>query len=208
MGKSLKTPESKLYLLAPPLFLAISTYGFSLFVNQGIILHGLALGVGASIVLYLSLVVQYLWRHGDYIPFSLESVSSCLHLFIIFFFSASVFAINIFLNFSLSALALIMGGVIFILQGHTIWINKFLLKETKWFAIINTLILVEIFLALSVLPYSFTSKGVFFAIAWYLLNECTRGYLLKMPLRTYLKPRIVFSIFLILMVIISSKWKM
>ena len=81
MGKKLKTPSSRFYLLIPPLFLAVSTYGFSLFVNPGVILHGLALGVAGGIVLYLFQVTQYLWRHENYLPFSLESISSGFHLF-------------------------------------------------------------------------------------------------------------------------------
>lgn len=130
MGHGLKTPMSIIYFLTPLFLVNTSSFSFILFLSKGITPHIIAILSAILSALYCLNLIRYIWLHNEYLPFSLESISSYLTLLSIFFVSTSLFAMNIFLTTPIMYLALGMAAITFLVAWHTIWINKFLFHET------------------------------------------------------------------------------
>ena len=203
-GVHLKTPSTRIKFLITPVLLTWSALAFSLLLESAIVRHLLAFMVFLFLTLFFESIVTYIWRHGAYLGYSLENLSGYA-LTITVFLAVSVFSgLATLLDFNSGLIALVARLVFGAVNYELFWVSKLLPAQVLIASGMLTLTLLEIYLALSFLPFHFMTIGAIFTVLWYAGVAISRAHLLGMLTRKMLYRLLALSGTLLLIVFINA----
>lgn len=160
------------------------------------------------ILIWAFLQVIFLMHHSrpHYQPYALENIIVHLNLIIIFFTAASFFSLIVFLGISLGILLVIFYLVTFLLAYQLLWVSGTTFTANWPYAVIITIVLTEIFWAVSFLPTSVYVNGLVLAISYYLIAGLTRNWLLEIKEKKVVRRYLLISILVFIITMLTAKW--
>lgn len=193
------------FSITPVFFLS----GAALFLTffEGLILRQIFLVVFA-VFIWVYFEVLFLWLHHRprYQAHSLENISTHLDLLTIFFLASGSYSLIAFLGVSIWILAfcfIMMSGL---LTYQLIWTSGANVRVAWTFVAVITLVISEIFFAVTYLPSSIYVNGLIVTLCYYLMTGLARNWLIDVKEGKVIKRYLLISIIAFLLVMISAKW--
>lgn len=151
--------------------------------------------------------LYYYWRYDA--PERKEKLDSLLisgGFLTIFASAASLYSLPTFLSLPLFLLLGVLGIIIFLMFWQFLPVKKISLKSAWPLMIVNTLTLLELAWALTMLPFNFRVLGFLAAIFYYFLLSIWRLAGRQALNRQTLRWPIIFSLIIIIILFLTSSW--
>lgn len=193
------------FVLTPILFL-VASLGMIFFLEQELVISGIAIASTALIVLYAEYVFQYIHIPSTYQPYSLEYLSLFLNLLTVFFLSSVGFGSILLLQTSLIAVCVVAFMCFaFVIYG-TFWVSKAHDSKIKPYTYGGSILMTELFVAVSFLPSSFYTNAAIMTILFYVFIGLTRAHVLRTLSASVVKRYLIISGVLLIATLLSSQW--
>lgn len=164
-----------------------------------------ALVVSAFVTLFTEQLYRWFYSTDRVPSHSLHVIISILELFLVFFISADLFGVRIFLHQPMWALSLIFVLVAFLLYPFARWARGSV-KPLLIPALLLAIFFGQLFYALLLLPTGFMVGGAVVAIVWYVIVGLLRIVELGLPLRTTVRRYSFFAGILLSIIAITARW--
>lgn len=154
--------------------LVIAEVSSLIFIEHFIIKHLLIVLVSLVLLFYSEYLFLFLYFPEKYKAYSLENLNNFVNLLNFLLISIAIFAFMIFMNLSiwLSLLGILVLSVVSFLLSFKA--SKIELIPTKVIVIISTILILELFIVLNWLPFSFYLKAIMLTSFYYLINGIFR----------------------------------
>ncbi|MFH1631705.1 MAG: hypothetical protein ABIA47_01610 [bacterium] len=189
----------------PTFFLASSIF-FFLFLEQEYAKFVLALIVTAGFWLYVESLFTFYHLPAAYQAYSLEYLSLVMYILSGFFFTSAAYGAQLFLQLPVWIPAIAVFLVSIFATVSVFWASKIGSRVGIRFALVVSIIISELYIALAMLPTSFLTNAAVFAIAMYLLLGLSRAHVLDKLSKRVLKHYLLIGIILLLMVFGTARW--
>lgn len=206
LGRGLKTPASRLNFWISPAIFYVVNFGLIFLLESVAFRHLLALGGAILVGLFLEGVYTYIWEHDWYEAYSLENISSYINSLSAFALGGVSLGFMTFLQIPVWLIFILPFLFYFLLSWQSFWIAKIPPRAGFIYAGAATLIILEIFLTLSLLPLHFLTAGAVLAIFWYTLISLFRAYLLGFWSRGVVLRYLTAIIILIGALLSTARW--
>jgi hypothetical protein len=157
-------------------------------------------------ILYFRTIYYYLLRVEKYQAQRLENISSYGNFLAFYFIASSVYGLQIFLNIDIWVLIIGLLFFIFLIVYQVFWANGIDIHLGLFYAIIISLVLVEIAWSASFLTLNFYILGLLLAVCYYILIGLARFYLLSKLSNKIIKLYLIFGFSSILLVLFTANW--
>lgn len=201
----LKAVEQLNFILTPLLFFS-SAILICLFLESNFLRQLIAAAVSLISYFYFANLYDYFYQTSRYQVNSLQLISEYVNLLAAFFFYTGFFSFRIFLNYPVSPLILGVVIISFLLIYASIWIHKVNFGQNLIYSGIGSLVLAQIFLAISFLPNSFYVNGMALAAIFYVYVNLALLYLTSHAHPRKIAKYIVISALSILLVYVTASW--
>ncbi len=193
------------FVLTPVLFL-VASLGMIFFLEQPSVIMMIAGLAVALILLYAEYVFQYIHLPATYQPYSLEYLSLFLNLLTVFFLSAVGFGLILLVQISLGIVSLFaLFCFVFVIYG-TFWVSKAHESKIKPYTLGGSILMTELFIAISFLPTSHFTSAALMTVLFYLFIGLTRAHVLRTLSTPIIKHYLITSSVLLLAILLSSQW--
>jgi hypothetical protein len=160
--------------VVPSAGLVGSTVFLMMFLDQSSLIQLFLLATSLLIGWYCENVFHYYYQPGQYQPYALEHISLYLALLTIFYLFSALYAARIFLSIPMVYLFLV-GGVVLLIFSAQLCANLKIPLPRAWKIVAAmTLVLLELFVGVSLLPTTFFVAGLLIAIPYYLMMNIIR----------------------------------
>ncbi|MFA5022486.1 MAG: hypothetical protein WC508_05415 [Patescibacteria group bacterium] len=189
-----------------PVFLFASGLLFFLFLEGGAIKQIFVIILVFLVGIFLETI--FLWFHlrPKYQPNALENISTHLNLIIIFFLATGFFSLILFLEAPLWLLVAIFAGVSAVLTYQLIWISGVNWSVGYPYISVITIVITEIFVAVSFLPTSVYFSALLVTISYYLMTGLTRNWLLEIREKRVVQRYLLISFGCLIIILATAKW--
>lgn len=205
LGSNLKTPFARFKFLITPTLFSWSAFAFSLLVESAFGRQVLAVLAFLFLVLFFESMTTYIWRHETYVGYSLENLSAYALTLTVFLGSSALVGFYILLDFPLWLTAFLALVVLFAVNFELFWISKLSTAEAMRYTGILTVVLLEMFLALALLPFHFLVSGAILTVFWYTAISLSRAHLLKLLQRKMILRHLALCGALLLLLLITAQ---
>jgi len=193
------------FLLSPLLFIA-STTVLLLFLENDLIKQLFIIGSSIIYLLILLNVYSFLHQPEKYQPYTLENLLSYVNLISVFLFYASFYCFGLFLNTPTWLLTILTLIITFLITYQTLWVSKINFSRSRFFVVLISLIISEMYLSIDFLPTSYFVNAVILTTFYYFLINVSREYLLNLlNKKTVIKYSIV-SIIVLILTLATAPW--
>jgi len=157
----------------------LGTVGFTslLFMENYIIKHLLAIVISFLIMIYLEFLFIFLYRPDKYKAFSLENLNCFVNILIYILGSVVLFAFVVYMNLSFYLAILVVTLISSCLLALYYLANKIEIRDSRKELIIGVILLIELFIVLMWLPFTFYIKALLLSSFYYLYSAISRSYL-------------------------------
>ncbi len=152
-----------------PILLAVAGLLFSLLVSGRFSPIAVLAGIGLLEIPYWRYVYLYAARPGSYAPFSLERLSASLNFLTVYFLAAAAYGLKTFLDVPAWLITLSFALLIALLWNQWLWASKVSLAHGWRYAVVATIVLVELFWLQSFSPLDFRLLAFPLATGYYVL---------------------------------------
>jgi hypothetical protein len=164
-------------LLLSPLLFSFASLCFSILLVSDFLYYGIA-SVTAFVLYVIVKQYQLYFRYPfKYQPYTLESISLYSAVGSAYFLCTAAFGLAIFTRFSWGLLLLALGICVWSLSYQFFWVNKFDTRKSVLFASTISLIVLQMFFALSYLPTGYFVNGFVLAVCYYAFLGFSKNYL-------------------------------
>lgn len=191
---------------APWLFFASAAGLFMLveFESQRLILAAV---VSVLIFLFAEQVFAYIHTPVVYQAYAIQHLSLGMNVLTIFFLSAFVFGLRLFLQTPLYILVPIMAAVAGYVMYQTLWVSKMEHARALVYAACGGIVLSEVFLSLVLLPLGFYPNAAILAFAAYVFLGISRASFLGHASRSLITRYLVAGSVLSVAVLVTAQWR-
>lgn len=193
------------YLILPALA-SCAVLAYSVFLSSKFIIQLSFVFNAVFLYLYLRHVYYYLLHPVAYQVFSLENLSAYTNWLAFFLTAAAVYGAQSFLNSPISLLMLIMLAAAVLLVYQIIWANKIELKAGLPYILISSLILVELFWAISFLPFNYNISGLGLAICYYVVIGLVKNHLLDKLDTSKVRMYLILGAVSLFLIMFTARW--
>jgi len=179
---------------------------FLFIISSDVFRHSLIIVFIFILGIYLESIFSFYYQSWQYQPNTFENFSSFLTLLIFFLAVTNLYAFNVFLNFPIWVLSLILVVICSLLIFLAYWTNKIKSKLKFIYLIIFNVIIIEFFWAIAFLPASFYINSAIITIVFFLLWELFKAKLNEKWQNKIIWRLGIISGILLLIIIISSRW--
>lgn len=206
MGPGLKTPVTRLKFLIAPTFMTWSALAFSLLVERSLLRHLLAVVVAIFLILFLESIVTYIWRHEAYEGYSLENLTAYALLLTVFLGSSVMLGMRVLLDINFFVMAILFLVMIVGVNYKLFWVSKLPVAAFFRFAAVLTIVLFELFVSLTFLPFHFMVSGALTTVSWYIAASVSRAHLLNLLTPKMVYRHLSLGLILTLLLLASARW--
>ncbi len=205
VGRKFLNRKNWQFIITPALFL-ISGLIFLSFLGGQTLKHFFLAGLVILVWIFLQVIFLRFHFRPKYQAHSLENISAYLNLITIFLAASSFFSLIIFLGTSWWILIIIFAIINFLLIYQLTWSNGILFNDSWPYILVITIVLTEIFWAVSFLPTSVYVSGLLVAIGYYLTAGLARNWLLGIKEKKVVLRYLFISSISLVIVLITAKW--
>ena len=169
-------------------------------------LHALFFLNAGFIYFYFRLIYYYLYKNKLYQKQSLRNLSAYGNFLAFYLIASSVYGLQAFLNIPVWILMislLIFSGLIFY---QVIWSNEINTKDSLFYILIASLMIIELGWAASFLTLRFFVLGLIMAVCYYVIIGMIRFHLLNTLNRKVVKLYLIFGFLSIFIVLLTARW--
>lgn len=204
-NRRLKNKQFWLILLTP-ILLYIFGLIFVSFLAGSFLKHFFSFGLAAGLWIFLKDVFLRFHSKSKYQIHSLENISTHLGLITVFAASSSLFSLSIFLGLPVWLIFVIFSLLAFLLNYQLILVSNSKV-QTGWpYIVVITIVLAEIFLAVSYLPTSVYVNGLIVTVSYYLMNGLARNWLLGIKTKQVVQRYLLISMITVIIILLTAKW--
>ena len=149
---------------------------------------------------------MYLYRRPKYEAHTLGNISSYIGLVAIFFLTAGVFSLRIFLSFSYLLLALPIFILTALLVYQLFWASQAPIASSLPHVLVIAIVVTEIFAVVNFLPTSVYVSGLIVTVVYYLLSGLSRNWLLNIRESRVVVRYLTISFISLMLILLSAKW--
>ncbi|MFH1610469.1 MAG: hypothetical protein ABIA91_01125 [Patescibacteria group bacterium] len=145
-----------------------------LFIEHFLAKHFLIVLTSLVLLFYAEYLFLFLYDSGRYKAYSLENLNNFVNLFNFLLLSIAIFAFMVFMNISIWIALVgifVLSVISFLLSFKS---NKIELVPTRVVIIVGTILILELFIVLNWLPFSFYLKAIVLTSFYYLINGLFR----------------------------------
>jgi len=193
------------YFIIPSL-LTSSIIAYSVFVKEGFFLHLLFVVHFFLIYIYFKIIYNYLLKKSSYIESSLSNFFLYGNFLVIFFIGSSAFAFQSFIDISAWVIMIIIIFIIAIILFEILKINNIDKEKIFFYVAIGSLIIAEIYWALSYMPFNYNILGFLLAVCYYVLSDLTRITLKNNISKIVVRRYVIFSLISIIIILLTATW--
>ncbi|USN53997.1 MAG: hypothetical protein H6760_02395 [Candidatus Nomurabacteria bacterium] len=193
-------------LLILPFWLYLSSQSIVLFITSSFIRWGITIIIPFALGFYYRQIFHYHYSPGRYQPFALENLSNGFALVVMFFASASLYGMIVFLGFNWFMLLPFWVLVVVSVSYEMLWVKKTLdVRGWRWFAVFS-IMLSEVFIVMSFFPTNFIVNGAVITIIYYTLVAMHRAALKEKIERNMILRPLVLSFILLVIILGTASW--
>jgi len=200
-----KTAEFFL-IVTTPVFLAIGTFLFLLFLESWWLPQIIALFTSIMIGIYLENIYLRRYNPEKYQEYSLANISSFMNLFLFYEISAALFGFIVFLRFEVWAASLIIIAIAFFITHQNLWIVSPDFTKNWLYIIIVPFVAGELFWVMNFLPSSIYVNAFILAVMYYIVMGLAKNQVLRIiNRRIFFRYAYIGGISLVV-VLATAKW--
>lgn len=170
------------------------------------VVNSFSLGWSFIFWLYLEAVFHDFYKTEKTHILNLQNISLYSNILVIFFLSASLSNFSIFLNWSKILILIFLLVMLFILLHSVFLFQGWEIKKVQVFSFILSLMMIEFYATIMLLPASFYVMASLFAGLYYFLSGISILWVRQSLDKTSFIKYLVFSLFFAIIIIGSADW--
>lgn len=156
--------------------------------------------------LYLESVFHYFYETKKVLLLDLKNIIAYINLVAIFFLTAFLINLHIFINFSIWLVFALVAVATFVLMICQLQVNKIKWRKSLLYALLMSMMMLEILISVIFLSVSFYVSAMVLTVLYYLLSSIlvlnAKENLTKSAVWQYL----AFTVVVILIISLTSQW--
>lgn len=189
-----------------PLLLLGSGLVFLIFLEDYLFRQFFVVILIVLIWVFLELTYLRFHRRLKYQVHSLENISTYINLITVFLSTSSFFGLVVFLAFPVWILVIIFTGLTMLLNYQIAYSSEAPLTSSWLYILAISLMMTEIFWAVSFLPTSIYVNGLVVTISYYLMSGLALNWLLGIQERKVVLRYLIISFVSLIIILITAKW--
>ncbi|MGB0757483.1 MAG: hypothetical protein ACPGO5_03435 [Patescibacteria group bacterium] len=153
-----------------PFLLLVSGLAFFVLADSDMLRTVQSVLVAFGLFFILRALYFFFWHSVKYQPNSLQIQIKYINVVSMFFVATFLYAVEIFLNFSLVVTASIQFVLLVLLLMQHVYIQR-LLRTERLTAIVGAFLLTQVFIAIAFLPFLVYVKGIVFMLVYFVVME-------------------------------------
>jgi len=145
--------------------------------------------------------------HHPELPNNLSGLSTNFSFLSWFFLLSAIYGLQLFLNLSYWILILILIILALLTTYQYLWINNLKGRENYIFVFLSAFIIAQLAWSVYFLPFDYNSLGLIMALIYYVFLNLTRLHLSHNWNKKNLQFLLVFSGFIMLLILLTLKWR-
>lgn len=201
-----KFDQTFLRFIILPIFFSAAGFVFLLFSVSAMFFHLMVLAIALALYALLKQYFTFFYFPFKYQPYSLESLTFYISLFLLYFMFAGVFASMTLLKFN-AALALIVAlPIVGLVLYQLFWVHKIIWRASWPFVAVVCLILFEAAIVLSYLPIGYYVSAFIEVLLAYVMLGTSRAFLQNMLNRKLVISYLLVASIMAIIVLFSARW--
>lgn len=192
-------------LIGPVIFIA-SAFLFVLFIDSFLIRWLVAALAAVFLGFFLENFFYYSYQPGRYQPYALENTANYFNLLSVFLFFSSAYSLIVFLDLSMTILAILILLVVGLLSYQVTWFYKIPLSKSWLYLLISLLLAIEFFWVVSFLPTSFYVNGLILAVVYYFILGLIYSHLLDKLDKRVIRRYALVSLGALVIILGTARW--
>lgn len=189
-----------------PLTTYISAIAYSVLLTNPNVVHGLYVATSFFVWLYFRTYYYFLRKPSRYKLASIENSASYLNFFNFFLLSSSLYGFQSFLSLKDWQFVLIVGLYAFLVFFQLLWALKLKFRESYKYTILATIMVIEIALAVSFLPFDYNVSGLLIALCYYIISSLFRLHISNTLTTDRVRYYILFAIIIFSIIFLTVRW--
>lgn len=154
-----------------PLTTYVSVIAYSVLLNSAGLVHALYLLATVFVLLYFRTYFYFLRRSSRYRMASIRNSASYLNFFNFFLLSSSLYGFQSFLSLKDWQFIVIVGIYALVVFHQLFWALKIKIQESYKYILLATIVIIEVALAVSFLPFDYNVSGLLIALCYYAISS-------------------------------------
>lgn len=205
ISKKLSLKEAFIFFSFILLLILVSVL-FLLIIENQYLKYAIILIIPALVIFYLQLIFSYLYSPHKYQPFSLVNFVDYTSLIILFFCSAGLFTLNIFLNLSFWITAVVLAVLSSLLIFYNFWLNKIEIKKYLYYPLIIFLLIFELSTLLTWWPVNYYLKGFLITVFYFLFSNLVVKNIKQIWNRKRVGWLVVVVLIIVMASLVTGRW--
>ena len=203
---NLKVNKTFFNFLILPIIFGLAGWSFVIFLISDWFSHFIIILM--AVLLYMLINQFYLYFNvpNKYQPYSLETLSLYMSLLASFFLYVAAFGAVVLLQFNKLGLIMGLSVIMIFLLYQFFWLSKFDLKKNWMFVLVITMLLGQLFWAITFLPTGYYVNGFAIVLALYLMLGFSKHYLLDNLNRKRILSYLFVGAACLLIVFATAQW--
>jgi hypothetical protein len=189
-----------------PLTTLVSVLAYSVLISQAGLIHLLYILSSFFVLIYLRTVYYFLHQPGRYKLRSIENSASYLNFYNFFLLSSSLYGFQSYLSLKDYQFVLLVFLYTCVVFYQLMWVMKLSLLDSAKHISVAAIVISEIALALSFLPFDYNVSGLVLALCYYLISSLYRSEISETLTREKVKYYAGFAIIVFLLIFITVRW--
>lgn len=206
LGKAEAWTFSFWQFVIPPLTIFLSAILYSLFLENALLRHAVALLVSLYIAVVFWSMYVYLYQPLRYQANSLEHLSHVCNLFTMFFATVSLFGFRLFLGLPAWVLAFGIFALSALLIEQSFWVSKLKPRDTMPYVFVFPFLLTELAVAVMGLPVTSVVSGAAVTLAYYAFLGLSRTVLRGTYTKAVGQRYAIISLIGICLLFVTARW--
>jgi len=195
-----------LRFLILPIFFGAAGFVFLLFSVSVIFFHLMVLFVAVALYSLLKQYFTFFYFPFKYQPYSLESLTFYISLFLFYFMFSGAFASMTLLKFNAILALAVALPIVGLVLYQFFWVHKIIWRSSWPFVIVIALILFEAAIVLSYLPAGYYVSAFVVTLLAYVMLGTSRAFLQNMLNKKVVTSYLVVAGIMALIVLFSARW--
>jgi len=192
-------------LITPGLFL-VSSLLYLVFLESYLIRQLSVVFFAVLFWTFLKVVLLWINYRPKYQPHSLENISIHINLINTFLFGIGFYSLLVFLEFNFWLLLTIFIFACLLMNYQVIWVSQKSLNQAWHFILVISLILAEVFIAVSYLPTSVYVNSLLVTLTYYLMTGLGRNWLLDIKETKVVWRYVIITAICFIIILLTAKW--
>lgn len=193
-------------LLLTPLLLNFTALFFLTILTQTLWQYLLAATVAVVTFWFLQNVFQFLHHERSYQPYAIENISTYANLLSVFFFTAALTSLELYLNVPQALLLLVSLTVFTLLVMQMLWVNKIELRPKIGYLVILPFVFTQVLWASLFLPTNFFIAGLLVTLSYYAVTNISRHHLLDRLEAAIVRRYLIIALLGFLITLSTAQW--